>query len=242
MIRTRQVKGTDDYRVVENDKDLAQVKDGVPVYTRRDSLRIAQSINAAQDMAVRMQKMQTELDLHRVRLEDVKSVDLSALSRNSKDVFTSISFEDFDLHEHLKKEPWLTFGESDLRNEQRHCFIGSRMRDGITDPEHDSCYSVHLTLIGLTFLFTYNHVAHFSAFLSPNMSKIRVYEPNFDPTKVKGARRCSDKNCDKHLMLPEGHFQPPVYKYAKAVAGKAVNIMMGPRWDVIEARGKKRAK
>jgi hypothetical protein len=45
-------------------------------------------------------------------------------------------------------------------------------------------------------------------------------------------------------MLPDpadfdpANFTPPMYEFARVVAGKRISITMGPRWDVIEEEEK----
>lgn len=72
------------------------------------------------------------------------------------------------------------------------------------------------------------------AFLTTTPEDIRIYPPDFEPEKVKGSWKCKERHCDKHLMLPDGFFTPPMYEFARVVAGKRISITMGPRRTVLE--------
>lgn len=240
------IADSSDFRVVDaSGEDIARVEGKHVAFSREASNIVLRSTRNLERLEKALDEAETELARFKADPKDLKSLDLTKLSRNSHILFTHIKFDD-ELSEvftttddkgHRRGHNWLEFGECVITNEGRTCFIGSRMRDGITDFEHDSCYAVHIDLVGLRYLFTSSHVSHFEAHLTTKHEDIRIHEPDYEPEKTKGAWRCKEKSCeDKHLMLPDGGFTPPIYKFARVVAGRRISITMGPRWDVIEKR------
>lgn len=240
--RKRLSDDSTDFRIIDGaGEDLGRVDGKMIVYPERTALKIVQSVNALERLSKDYEKLEAELATYKAAPTGLKPVDLMSLSRTSEKLFTYVQLEDCDLERYFEREEdgakrrdaWLRFGECRIANEGRTCFIGSRLRDGITDFEHDSAYAVHIGLIGLQYKFTDNHVSHFEAFLTTEPEDIRIYPADFDPAKVKGSSKCDYKGCNKHLMLPDGYFTPPMYEFARVVAGKRISITMGPR-DVIE--------
>lgn len=243
--RKRLTDDSTDFRVLDAaGEDLARVEGSAVVYPEKTAQSLVQSVNTRDRIRKEYERLEAELATYQVDPTGLKPVDLTNLSRTADKLFTYVQIEDsylesfFDYEENGAKRrgTWLKFGECRIVNEGRTCFIGSRMRNGITDFEHSSAYVVHIGLIGLQYKFTDNHVSHFEAHLTTAPEDIRIYSPDFDPTKVKGVSTCREKHCDKHLMLPDGYFTPPMYEFARVVAGKRISITMGPRWDVIEGR------
>lgn len=242
--RKRLSENSTDFRIIDAaaGEDLGRVEGKTIVYPEKTALKIVQSVNAVERLSKDYEKLEAELATYKVAPTGLKTVDLTSLSRRGDKLLTYIQLEDPDLERYFDREEngvkrrdsWLKFGACRITNEGRNCFIGSRMRDGITDFEHDSAYAVHISLIGLQYKFTDNHTSHFEAFLTTTPEDIRIYPADFEPEKVKGSWKCKQSHCDKHLMLPDGFFTPPMYEFARVVAGKRISITMGPRWDVIE--------
>lgn len=242
----KRIPDSDDIRIVDTKtgEDIGRVaEDGAIVYPGKQGLRIVQSVNACDRMAKEMAELEKELASYKVSAKGIKPVNLDAISRRSDILFTHIRFEDFDLQEVLTdttQKPhrllnWLEFGECRILNESRFCRIESPIRDGITDFEHDTCKVVCIGLVGLQYKFTSNHVSHFDACLTPNPEDIQLHSPDFVPEEA-GGESCEYDHCadTPHLILPEGLYVPPMYEFARVVAGKRVTITMGPRWSVLE--------
>lgn len=234
-----------DCRILDaSGEDLARVEGKRVLYPHETARGIVRAVNGQPRLLSEIERLEKELAQFKATPQDLKLVDLRALSRHSDILFTHIRFEDYELQERFTVVKdgvkhgtnWLEFGECQITNEGRNCFLGARIRDGITDFEHDSCYVARIELVGLQYKFTANHVTYLEANVTPRHEDILIYEPDFVPEKIKGSWKCKEKGCDKHLMLPDGYFCPPIYKNARVVAGRRVSISMGPRWDVIEGR------
>lgn len=242
-IKRKPIAGSKDLQLVDAaGESLARVHGSMVAYPEEAARTVLRSVNNQERLLQDLERAEAQLARYRMTPKGLKAIDLSPLTRYSKALFTVVQLEDpsfQDVLTTMKGETkqfnsWLTFGAGSIHNEGRTCFIGSRMRDGITDFEHDSCYAVHLELIGLTYKWTDNHTSYFEAHITPNPDGIRIHEPDFVPEDVKGAWRCKDKDCDKHLMLPDGNYTPPMYKFARVVAGQRVSIRMGTDWDAID--------
>lgn len=243
-IKRKPIPNTTDHRITDaSGEDIARVAGKAVAYSDEVARAVVRAVNGQERMTKELERLEQELAQFKATAKGLKTLDLTGLSRHSNILFTHIRFEEYDLQEALtttgedgvkRGANWLEFGECNITNEGRNCFIGGRIRDGITDFEHDSCYVVRLELVGLQYKFTNHHVTYLEAHLSPDPDGIRIHAPDFEPEKVEGSWRCKEKHCDKHLMLPDGYFSPPIYPLARVVAGKRVSIMLGPRWDVIE--------
>ena len=172
------------------------------------------------------------------KMHEAGPLDLKHLSRSPDRAFTHVRFEDFDLRELLTRETegdklglnWLELGVADLRASGDGSFLGARLRDGITDYEHDSAYLVHIDLLGIVFKGCWNNVGHYEAYLTPEAKHIRIWTPDFKPEDAEGATQCDYEHCKPHLMIEK--FTPPMYEFAHLVAGKKVMITMGPKWAI----------
>ena len=220
------------YVLDQEDQDIGQISGGRVVYPNDVARNLVSAIRGRDQLQRDLALAERELAGYRVSAKDLKPIDLRLISSDSNRVFTQIQFEDDELREIIYasdqdgRRPWLTFGECSIYNESRMCYLGARILDGIKDYEHDTPYVVRIHLIGLSYRFTSGHISHFEANLTTDPKDILIHEPDFDPLKVLGLGEC-DQCEDKHLVLPEGYFVPPVYKLARLVAGRRVSIMMG---------------
>ena len=241
------IPNSEDRRVTDaSGEDVARIVGKQIAFSAETSLALVQAVNGRERLEREVELLRAKLATFRQSPKDLKPIDLGKISRCPNALFTAISFEDPYFRDLLVVEgkngvkrarPWLHFGASEIQQTDRMCTIGGRMRDGITDFEHDSCKIVCIDLLGLQFKFTSNHVSHFEATLSPDPEHIRLYDEDFVPEKMEGTWQCEDEHCeDEHWMLPDGHFVPPVYKLARLVAGQRVSITMGTRWDFLEGR------
>lgn len=234
-IHRKAIKNSADYYLVNDaDEDVGRVEKGRIVYPRDVAANIVSAIKGRDQLEKDLHEAEQSLAQYRAQPTDIKPLDLSKISDDGDTMITTIQLEDYDLQGLLKRGPWLTFGTASIRTETT-CDIGAHLSGGVQDFEHSSAYAVRINLVGLRFKFTSGHVSYFEAHLTPKYDDIRIHEPDFDPTKVKGAVMC--KECeDKHLLLPDGYYIPPVYKYAKLVAGTRVSITIGPNWGAICAK------
>ena len=230
--------GSGDARIVDAAReDIGRVHGDKIVYPKEAALEIVRAINQRDRLLKSLDEAQAELDLLKSLPTKLDPIDLSAISRYPNLVFTQVTFDgdsrlnDMCQDANGKPAPWLEFGECDIRNESSTSCISGRMRSGITDFEHDSCYVVRIDLVGLKYSFTDGQISWFEAVITPEIEDIRIHDPSFVPEKVKGAYECDVESCEKHLILPEGYYTPPIYKYAKAVAGKRIRILTGPKWS-----------
>lgn len=246
--------GSTDSRIVDaSGEDIARISGGHDktaciAYPDEVAKRVVRSVNGREHLLQELDRVREELDRRRATTTQLKTVNLDVISRRSDILFTHIHFEDHDLAQALttKKEGagsvtyrsnWLEFGECQLHSDSgqgsRSCYLRAPIRDGITDFEHDTALIIHLGLIGLQYEFTHSHVSHFKAHITTNPKDIQIYSPDFEPEKVEGAWMCEECD-DHHWMLPDGYYVPPMYELAHVVAGKRINITMGPRWSALE--------
>jgi len=241
-LRRARVEGTNDVRITTpQGEDFGRAENGTILYPEEEALKVVQAINARERIDQEMEEMRRELASYKPNAE-LERINLAGITRHPDLVFTHITFARHEMLGKLKPDensrkhgfkPWLEFGQCSIVNENNNCFIGGRMRDGITDFEHDSCYVVRIDLIGLQYKYTHNHVSTFDAWLTTNPKEIRIHSSDFRPENLEGpdgpyqCEECSPR----HLILPEGYYVPPMYEQARIVAGQQVVITTGPRWS-----------
>ena len=243
QVYQKRIKKTEDCRLVdERGEDLGRVNDaGQIVYPDETALELVRGVYALSNAREQVVSLQKELRQYRMKPVDLKPLDLTSLTRDSDKVFTHVQLEDFNLREALTttdgegdktSHNWLEFGQGGIQVNDRTgvALLGGRMRDGVTDFEHDSCYVVYIKLVGVTWKFMECNVSYFDAHITPDPSEIRIYDPSFKPEETEGAWQCEDCE-DHHWMLPDGHFTPETSDLCRLVAGKRVTIIMGPRCD-----------
>lgn len=133
----------------------------------------------------------------------------------------------------LRAWPWITLGALhyiSLEHQDGRHFLEARMRDGVTDFEHDSVHILVLPICGVQFKGLYGGCAHIDCVLDayrPN--DYRVPRAGYDPTKEdKDVVTCT--KCEEpHLIVGEGFYQPPedIEGYAK-LRGRRLQIHIGP--------------
>lgn len=162
----------------------------------------------------------------------VDLVDLRSITRNAKNFLTSVSI----YMNGFTRQEWILAGEAE---HQEHSVlmthtIGCRLKDGVTDFEHDSAWGFKLPLIGFEFQAIWNHVVMFNAFIDSRDPKdFRVPNPGYDPIHHPESVKC--KHCtgeDKgHIILPPGFYVPEAnQELFEKVRGKRVQITIGPNW------------
>lgn len=247
-IRRKRIKGTKDCRLTDKaGEDLGRVnEEGQIIYPEETALELIRGVSALESARQTLDKLRKELREYRAKPVDLKPLDFSALTRYPEDVFTHVAFEDYELSEALteknEKYPhgirrnWLTLGQSKIMpsdGRRGDVLFGARMRDGITDFEHDPCYIVWMKLVGVEWKFTDYNVSYFEGHITPNHEDIKIWDPSFKPEEVEGAWQCD--RCEKpHLMLPDGFYTPETSDLCRVVAGKRISIVTGPRWSKIQ--------
>lgn len=167
---------------------------------------------------------------HRIDACPVKLTDLTAITRRADRCLTIVHIQ-IDWQMRIE---WLKFGEAQIRldDKARTAELMAYLNGGATDFEHDSAYALSLPLIGLSWSSLHYHRATFTAWIPPDeCSNFRVPRPGYDPFSLRGTTAC--KRCDTHHpIVPEGHYTPPLDRELyKLVAGKAVEINIGPVID-----------
>lgn len=165
--------------------------------------------------------------------------DLRAITRDADKCRTTVAL----YLDGYTRTPWLRFGQAQLSSQsERHTGrsrLEARMTAGVTDFEHDSAYALRLPLIGVQFdgLLVRYHTTFLIGWIDPDAEEdFRVPGPSYDPAKLQDAHRCRDVRClkdnpDGHIIVPEGYYVPPHNpKLYKLVAGKRVEIAIGPAW------------
>jgi len=239
-LRRTRIDGSTDVRITTpQGEDFGRVENGTILYPDAEALKVVQAVNSRERIDRELADLQRELASYKQSPESLKPLDLRALTRYSDEVFTHIAFDDCRLRDRLVQKTedritylnWLDFGLCEIRNESNTCFLGARMRDGITDFEHDSCYALRIDLVGLKFKYVHAHATVLEAWISPDPDDILIHSPDFIPEDIEDAGPCPHcKGSEKHLMLPGGHFVPPRYDLARVVAGKRISIHLGKRW------------
>jgi hypothetical protein len=173
----------------------------------------------------------------------IEPLDFTSITRNTDKCRTTVRFENERLNEQLKDEekgilPWLVFGACSLNIHEGRgvASFGARMRDSITDFEHDSCWAVRVDLIGVHFTYVYAHTVMLDAWITTDPREIKLHPQEFVPENVDNVFKCDDPehygpDHKPHLILPEDLYIPPVYEHARIVAGQRVSIRIGPKWN-----------
>lgn len=240
LIRTKFDPASKAYRVLHEGKDLARVENNLPVYDQKVALQVAHGINALTRVEQELAETRTALARYQAKPKDLKAIDLTKVSRNSLGVYSTIQLESSALREAFnwtdrkgmpRQSHWLTFGNCEISTDGP-TILKSRMRDGITDYEHSTCCVIYIWLIGLQYKFTHG-ASYFEAYITPDIENIRIYDESFVPEKAEGAEKCKCVSREPaHLVLPK--YTPPVYKYARLVAGQKVSISTGPNFGSLE--------
>lgn len=157
----------------------------------------------------------------------VELTDLTGITRDNKRVRTTVY-----LHENNygDKIPWLIFGQAEVRNEERICWLDARMTEGVSDFEHDSAHALRLPLIGLKFEQVWYHTTYITAWVDPNNPDgFHVPRPGYNPMKHPDAEVCEADYCgEPHPIVPQGYYVPPFDKELyEAVKGKKIEIIIG---------------
>lgn len=163
--------------------------------------------------------------------------DLRAITRDTDKCRTVVALYLDD----YTRTSWLRFGQAQLSSERLagQYRLEARMTEGVTDFEHDSAYALRLPLIGVQLdgSFVRYHTTYLIGWIDPNAEEdFHVPDPGYDPAKLQDAYRCRDARClrdnpDGHIIVPEGYYVPPSNPHLyKLVAGKRVEIAIGPAW------------
>jgi len=203
---------------------------GCVLYPDDVAKQIVRDVNTKEGLLQSIKDLKVQLK-RQAHPRQVTPIDLTAVSRNSKQVFTHIHFKDSYLKGLFHGTPWLKFGECHITTVEASgaSFIRGFIRSGVTDGDHSSCYVAHIGLIGLQYKYTHNHVSHFEAYITPNPDNVLVYPFGWTP-EAEESVTCTRVGCDSHQMIER--FVPPPYEFVDAVAGKWISITIGPRWDL----------
>ncbi len=163
-----------------------------------------------------------------------KRTDLRSITRGAKRYSTTVTISDWL---DLNRSEWLMMGEADIRNQRisydTRWWLESRMRDNVTDPEHDTVIAVRLPLVGAEINSVDYTMVHIVATIPADCeSEFCVPLPGYDPISnpPKGSTVCKEKRCGKnHLVLPDGFYVPKFNEELyRSVVGRRVMITMGP--------------
>lgn len=157
---------------------------------------------------------------------------LNDITRNSDVAITLVTIQP-DYRKFREAFRWLEFGEAELRNDERICWLDARLTAGVTDFEHDSAHALRLPLIGLTFQHLWYQNAYFKAWVNPNdPDGFRVPRAGYNPMKLPDAYTCESDYCkeEPHIVVPEGYYCPPYdEELYEAVRGAELEIIIGLR-------------
>src|SRR3989344_2568669 len=100
-------------------------------------------------------------------MNNLEFTDLSNITRYSDKARTVVTIQP-DFRGFNEAFKWLEFGQAQLRNEGRICWLGAYLTEGVSDFEHDSAHALRLPLIGLQFEHLWYQNTHFKAWVDPN--------------------------------------------------------------------------
>ncbi len=170
--------------------------------------------------------------------KNVPLLDLQVITRNPEEHPARVYLE-----VHYERVTWIQCGEVSLRRwgkDNLEWYLEARVRDGVTDLEHDSAYAFRLPLVGVQLgeLGVHHHITHLIGWISGTREEdFHIPPPEYDPTKIKGAQRCKNGQCLKegpksHIIVPDGYWMPPVNKELfNILRGHKVEITIGSLWD-----------
>jgi hypothetical protein len=163
----------------------------------------------------------------------IQRVDLRRITRDANRCLTFVTLH-WGWETRLE---WIVCGAVDLRRDSTDevgCWtLTAYLNKGAADFEHDAAHAFGIPLIGVTFSGLHYSRSTFTAWIDSSDDSrgcLRVPPAGYDPAKLKGAIRCTDRRCgSKHLVVPEGYYYPPhdasLYDLVK---GKRVDISTGP--------------
>jgi len=136
----------------------------------------------------------------------------------------------------FKPVDWLVVGEAQLHRPADHSAawtLKAYLADGATDNEHDSAYALQLPLIGVELRNVFYQVTMIRAWVQPQdyddaNDAFRVPRPGYDPRWHPSTRIC--RECEMHhpVVLDEFYLPPHDPQLFRLVAGRRVEIAMGP--------------
>lgn len=213
----KRLDDSEQVRLLTSDgKDVATLdEDNRIVYPNDVALKIAQGYNSHDRVSKVIEGLQAELRTYQAKRKDVKSLDLRPITEKSGGE-VEVYLEQFT--DELMTTPWLKLNSVTLLPESA---VLEANIDGVTDFEHSSAKSVWIKLINPTFSYIYPYAFGISAWLSPDPKQIKIYNEDWRPEE---ATPCEDENCQPHLIID--NYTPPMYKYARAVAGAKIKIQV----------------
>lgn len=167
----------------------------------------------------------------------VIETDLSSITRNPKKYFGCITIDD--------REPWLLFGEANIRVDGREstAWIEAHLSGNACDAEHDTAWAFKLPVIGLSLgkMGVHYSKTYFNAWVDPDAERyFHVPRPGYNPMKhpkasicdgvydIKKHKYCKWNDKKKHVIIPEGFYVPPFDRELyEAVKGKRIEIVIG---------------
>jgi len=165
----------------------------------------------------------------------IQFTDLTSITRDADKAHTRVRILE-DKYEPSK--PWLDFGELQLRNEGRICWLAAYLSNGVTDFEHDSAYALRLPIIGLRFEAIMYHTTYITAWVDPDGTEdFNVPRPGYNPAKHPESVMCNSEYCvrEPHIIVPQGFYVPPFdEELFEAVRGKKLEITVGLRRESTE--------